>query len=186
MIVEIWSQSVPNRIQDSIIGDISAVGVHEVAFSTWGGKIYLCRGEDGKRKWETESFTYPPSSLNLLDICGERYLLASFADTLRLLSTNKGKKFRDTSLDSVILRTNVSDINGDGHNEIVVYTKGNQLYVLDDTFKVLWNKNVSLSPSPSALLSSDIDYDGRPELLVGNEDSFSIFSPSGLILFEEN
>lgn len=186
MIVEIWSQSVPNRIQDCIIGEISAVGIQEVAFSTWGGKIYLCRGEDGKRKWETESFTYPPSSLNLFDICGERYLLGSFADTLRLLDTTEGKKFRDASLDSVILQTNVSDITGDGHNDIVVYTKGNQLYVLDDTFEVLWNENVSLSPSPSALLSCDVDYNGRPELLVGNRDSFFVFSHSGDLLLEKD
>lgn len=179
MIAEIWSRSVPKRIQSLLIGDTDSSGTRDVFLSTWGDKIYSLRGEEGKRNWVSEDFTYSPSSLNLLERWGKMYILSSFANKLRLFGTKKGKKAKETSLTSVALHVKVDDLNQDGRQEIIVYTKDDTLYVLNDNLDVLWEKAVHLSPSPSSFLSCDIDYDNKSELLVAGHKKFQIFSHTG-------
>lgn len=186
MIAELWSKVVPDRIQDVIIGNFTDVRSQEVMLSTWGGKIYLVGGTDGKRKWRSETYTYPPSNLNKLGICGENYLLASFAADLRLLKPQKEEELvKGISLNSVILDVQVADVNQDGREELVVYTKDNNLLLYDDKLNMLWKKSVSLLPSMPLLLS-DVDYDNKLELLVGGNNQFRIFSDTGEeIMIEE-
>lgn len=179
MITELWSRSLPKRIQRFLIEDTDSSGTRDVFLSTWGGKIYSLRGKEGKRNWVSEDFTYSPSSLNLLERWEKMYILSSFANKLRLFGTKKGKEAKETSLTSVALHVKVADLNQDGRQEIIVYTKDDTLYVLNDNLDVLWTKTVSLSPSPSSFLSCDINYDNKSELLVADHKRFQIFSHTG-------
>ena len=61
----------------------------------------------------------------------------------------------------------VTDIDGDGHNEIIAGSQDKHIYILDDEGKIIWRHNhkyrvFSMHPY-------DIDNDGLPELLVGSE-----------------
>lgn len=185
MITELWNQEVPGRIQNIALSNNYLGKKQEIAFSSWNGKIYKIRGESGKQIWQTDSFSYPPATLDFVEIYGKKYLLTSLANSLALLESKKGEKIKEKSLDRVILRTHVADLNRNGNIDILAWTKGGILYLLNEKFKVLWKKELSLSLSPASLYSCDVNYDGYLEPLLIS-DRLRIFSFRGNEIFTDS
>jgi outer membrane protein assembly factor BamB len=63
----------------------------------------------------------------------------------------------------------VSDIDGDGENEILVGSEDRYLYILDANGKEIWRH--FFAHRISSLYAADIDNDGLPEIFVGSSDT---------------
>jgi hypothetical protein len=61
----------------------------------------------------------------------------------------------------------VTDIDGDGHNEIIAGSQDKHIYILDDEGKIIWRHNHKYRVF--SMYPYHIDNDGLPELLVGSE-----------------
>jgi RHS repeat-associated protein len=72
----------------------------------------------------------------------------------------------------------ITDINGDGYNEVVV-AFGGIAYVLDHNLSLLWS--LPLPGSASGLFVSDLDGDGALEMVIPSGTILYVFEPISLI-----
>jgi hypothetical protein len=108
-----------------------------------------------------------------------RLVYVYYTGTMHLLESRDGKlvEVRTRDLWSAVLRVVAVDLNGDGQDEIVGYTKDARLFVLRGTdLGDLWNTPIGRWQSITALAVGDVDQDGQMEILVIADQLLRVFS----------
>lgn len=84
---------------------------------------------------------------------------------------NKFKQIK--TVDKYVVGFDIGDVNSDGENELVISTPlDNKVLVYDDQYNLLYN--LPFDEAPRVIHISDIDADGRQELIVGTSTGWSL------------
>jgi hypothetical protein len=108
-----------------------------------------------------------------------RFVYVYYTGTMHLLESRDSKlvEVRTRDMWSAVLRVVAVDLNGDGQDEIVGYTKDARLFVLRGTdLSDAWNTPLGRWQMISALAVGDVDLDGKKEILVIADRLLRVFS----------
>jgi len=108
-----------------------------------------------------------------------RIVYVYYTGTIHLLESRAGKLVEVSTRDlwSMVLRILAVDLDGDGQDEIVGYTKDARLFVLRGTdLGDVWNTPIARWQSITALTVGDVDQDGHLEILVIADRLLRVFS----------
>jgi hypothetical protein len=108
-----------------------------------------------------------------------RLVYVYYTGTMHLLESRDGKlvEVRTRDLWSAVLRVIAVDLDGDGQDEIVGYTKDARLFVLHGTdLSDVWNTPIGRWQAITALTAGDVDQDGQLEILVIADRLLRVFS----------
>ncbi len=108
-----------------------------------------------------------------------RLVYVYYTGTMHLLESRDGKlvEVRTRDLWSAVMRVVAKDLDGDGQDEIIGYTRDARLFVLHGTdLSDVWNTPIGRWQSLTAMTIGDVDQDGQPEILVIADRLLRIFS----------
>lgn len=110
-----------------------------------------------------------------------RLVYAYHTGTLHLMESREGKlvEVRARDLWSIVLRFIAVDLDRDGQDEVIGYTKDARLFVLRGTdLSDVWNTPIGRYQTITALTVGDMDQDGELEIVIIADRLLRIFSSS--------
>jgi hypothetical protein len=108
-----------------------------------------------------------------------RFCYAFWTGTLHLLESRDGKlvEVRTRDLWSSVVRMMAVDLDRDGQDEVVGYTKDARLFVLRGTdLGDIWNSPIGRYHEITALTFGDVDQDGQIEILIIADKLLRVFT----------
>ena len=157
--IEFWNYRLDTRPQTSLVLDTEDDGQQELLIGTEGGILYLIQSSDGSRQWSTE--------------------LGGIIRQTALAHTDTKRQ------PNIVVVYNRSKTNPQGTQS---YTGHIQLLRPNDGLPdPTWGEGIQLPVFITSLLVTDINQEGRPEILVGTIDGqIHAYSISGELLWQTN
>lgn len=157
--IEFWNYRLDTRPQTSLILDAEDDGQQELLIGTGGGILYLIQSSDGSRRWSAE--------------------LGGIIRQTALAQTENKRQA------NIVVAYNRSKTNPQGNES---YTGHIQLLRPTDGLPdPTWGDGIQLPVFITSLLVTDINQEGRPEILVGTIDGqIHAYSLNGELLWQTN
>jgi len=153
-----WNFSVDSEIIGGIaVSDIDADGQREIIFGTKSGELF-CLSSQGQPKWK----------FNVHESLSEQELLF----------------FDPENMNSIESTPHVSDLNGDGKDEIIFGSELGTVYCLNSFGQLVWKFKAG-DAIRGGITSSDLTGDTTKEVIFGSTDGYLyVLSPTGKLLWK--
>ena len=184
-LITIWTVKAGDLVRDVRIADANNDGSPEVIFSSWDGRIYCVSGSTGSRIW-TFKFSHnepPAENVEILNISNnETGIVASFHNYLALIDGRNGELLWSVKSKGWISHLKVSDINGDGIDEVIILTRNGLLQGYDFQGELLLNRHINIDSYPIPMTIFDINHDTLPEIIISQGRKILTLDSKGHLL----
>lgn len=192
---QLWRYDTRAFPYDLAAADLDGDGTAEALAACADGALYVIYGKDGRPAWRFET-REPLFQVAAARIGGTVRVLTGGVDQQLYVLDAAGRKLDERKMKGTLRHIRAGDLDGDGDDEVVVGFANGQLEALTgDRLSVLWRKRLRPTETPDrgawrpySLRLSDLDGDGRSELLLGasffHKSGVRVLRPDGEILWE--
>jgi outer membrane protein assembly factor BamB len=169
---QLWQYATGGHVRSVFACDLNSDGQDEVLFGSVDGNLYVLdlQGQELTRY----ALGHPIRTVFVEDIDKDgkaEILLSTDHKNLIALTCCKGqftRKWEYEHFENRLLTLYATDIDGDGQKEIIASCEDKCIYILSSQGKFIWRHNHRYRTFDIAI--ADIDNDGAPELLIGDEN----------------